>query len=645
MIDKKTIQLILDAARIEDVVGDVVQLRKRGINMTGLCPFHNEKTPSFSVSPTKGIYKCFGCGKGGDSVGFVMEHEACSYPEALRSLARKYNIEVEEQVYSQEAQNEKLRLDSLFVVNDYATKYYADQLLHTDYGKSIGLAYFKQRGFRTDIIERWQLGFAPEGYDRFTQHAVANGYNIELLKSVAVTRPDGRDFFRNRVLFPIHNTTGRVVGFGGRVMDAAQQPKYLNTSDTEIYHKSKTLFGFFFAKKAIRQRDECVLTEGYIDVITLHQAGIENVVASSGTSLTIEQLQLIKRHTNNLKILYDGDKAGIKAAVRGLDLALEQGLNVKIVLIPDGEDPDSYLKAIGTSAFEEFMLREAKDFIAFKTDLILKEAEGDPIVKVKLARDLIESIAKIPDPVTRAVYTKACSAQLGMDEKLITEEVNKLLLQEYKQNQARQYAPQPQVTLPSEDTLSAGTPVITRAEPTSQHEFQEKEIARILVLYGERRLKDGTPLSHYVLAKTEEYLEVIDNKLYQLVAKTCLELLERDELPNAQYFVTHENADLRHFAVQVLSMEDHYGYSENWEKRWDKPLSSQVAPDENYEKEMLEVVTHFLIAKTERLIEENMANLKAAPPDDQIIYLHIHQQLLALLTPLRNELKIEGAKK
>jgi DNA primase len=429
MIEQKTIAEIFETAKIDEVVGDFVNLRRRGVNMIGLCPFHNEKSPSFTVSPAKGIYKCFGCGKGGNSVNFIMEHEQASYPDALRFLAKKYGIKIEEKVLTPEQDMERQRVDSLFILNEYAVNYYHDNLMNDDVGKSVGLSYFKERGFRKDIIEKFQLGFAFDKNDHLTLNMVNKGYKLELLKSVGLTTQYGRDFFRNRVLFPIHSLSGKVLGFGGRILVTdKKQPKYLNTSETEIYNKSKVLYGIYFAKKAIRQEDDCFLVEGYTDVISLHQAGIENVVASSGTSLTVGQIQLIKRYTPNITILYDGDAAGIKAALRGLDLVLEQDMNVKVVLLPEGEDPDSFVQSVGTKQFKEYIAENAADFILFKTNLILEETKNDPIKRATLIKDIIESIARIPDPIKRSVFVRECANLMEMSEQILIDEANKAMM-------------------------------------------------------------------------------------------------------------------------------------------------------------------------------------------------------------------------
>lgn len=437
MIDQATIDRILDAAQIVDVVSDFVTLRKRGVNYVGLCPFHNEKTPSFSVSPSKGVCKCFSCGKGGNAVHFIMEHEQLSYYEALKWLAKKYNIEIKErELTKEEKQSQSLR-ESLFLVNQFAAEYFQDILYNNIDGQSIGMTYFRQRGFRDDIIKKFQLGYCTESKDALAKTAVQKGYKQELLLKTGLCymKDDGktiRDRFWGRVIFPVHNITGKVVAFGGRVLSAATknvQMKYVNSPESEIYHKSKELYGIYFAKQSIIRQDRCFLVEGYTDVISMHQSGIENVVASSGTALTSDQIRLIHRFTNNITVLYDGDGAGIKASIRGIDMLLEEGMNIKVCLLPDGEDPDSFARKHNATEYQAYINNNEVDFIRFKTNLLMEEAGKDPIKRAELISSIVKSISVIPDSIVRSVYIRECSQLLKMDEKILVEATAKLIEQ------------------------------------------------------------------------------------------------------------------------------------------------------------------------------------------------------------------------
>ena len=437
MIDQATIDRILDAAQIVDVVSDFVTLRKRGVNYVGLCPFHNEKTPSFSVSPSKGVCKCFSCGKGGNAVHFIMEHEQLSYYEALKWLAKKYNIEIKErELTKEEKQSQSLR-ESLFLVNQFAAEYFQDILYNNIDGQSIGMTYFRQRGFRDDIIKKFQLGYCTESKDALAKTAVQKGYKQELLLKTGLCymKDDGktiRDRFWGRVIFPVHNITGKVVAFGGRVLSAATknvQMKYVNSPESEIYHKSKELYGIYFAKQSIIRQDRSFLVEGYTDVISMHQSGIENVVASSGTALTSDQIRLIHRFTNNITVLYDGDGAGIKASIRGIDMLLEEGMNIKVCLLPDGEDPDSFARKHNATEYQAYINNNEVDFIRFKTNLLMEEAGKDPIKRAELISSIVKSISVIPDSIVRSVYIRECSQLLKMDEKILVEATAKLIEQ------------------------------------------------------------------------------------------------------------------------------------------------------------------------------------------------------------------------
>lgn len=442
MIPKETISAIFEASRIDEVVGEFVSLKKRGANMLGLCPFHNEKTPSFNVSPVKGIYKCFGCGKAGNSVNFIMEHEQMNYPEALRWLAKKYNIPIEEEEQTPEQVQANNERESLYVVCSFAQKNFTETLWETDEGKSVGLSYYHQRGFTDDTIHKFQLGYSLDKWRGFSDAAIAAGHKLDYLVKAGLTiskeapestaggPPEQERFFDRfsaRVIFPVHNVSGRVIAFGGRTLKTDKKiAKYINSPETDIYHKSKVLYGLYFSKKRIVEEDNCYLVEGYTDVISLHQAGIENVVASSGTSLTVDQIRLIRRYTPNITILYDGDSAGIKASFRGIDLVLEEGMNVRVLLFPDGEDPDSFSKKISSTELKAFIKENSKDFLAFKAQLLNSEAAHDPIKKAGLIKEMVESISLIPEPIYRSVYIKECSRIMDVDEQALLSELNKL---------------------------------------------------------------------------------------------------------------------------------------------------------------------------------------------------------------------------
>ena len=447
MIDQPTIDRILDAANIVDVVSEFVTLRKRGINYVGLCPFHTDKTPSFYVSPAKNICKCFACGEGGTAVHFIMKHEQLNYFDALRYLAKKYNIEIQERELTDKEKQKKSDRESMLIVNSWAQQYFTTQLYEHVEGKTVGLRYFAERGFREDTIRKFQLGYSLDKRDALYKEATKNGYKKEFLEKtglvIAYDNGGVNDRFRGRVIFPVHTLSGKVVAFGGRVLKKDEKTaKYVNSPESEIYHKSNELYGIYFAKQAIVKEDRCFLVEGYTDVISMHQAGIENVVASSGTALTQGQIRLIHRFTSNITVLYDGDAAGIKAALRGIDLLLEDGMNVKVVLLPDGEDPDSFARKHNASQFSEFIKQSETDFIRFKTRLLLDDAGTDPIKRSSLITDIIRTVAIIPDNIARSIYIRECSAMMEIDEQVLLNEVNKIRLsKEERQNAQPQAAP------------------------------------------------------------------------------------------------------------------------------------------------------------------------------------------------------------
>ena len=643
MIKPKSVEEVIETAKVEEVIQDYVNLKRRGVNMIGLCPFHAEKTPSFTVSPSKGFYKCFGCGKGGDSVSFLMELEQMDFPEAIRHLAKKYGIQLEETEVSQEVREEQQYQESLYLVNEYAKQYYQDQLFNTDVGKSVGLSYFKERGFREEVIKKFGLGFAPNKTDAFTLKATHGGYKLDLLKKLGLTSEYGRDFFRNRVMFAIHNLSGKVIGFGGRILvKDVKAPKYINTPETDIYNKSKVLYGAFFSKRDIRKEDECILVEGYTDVLSLHQAGIENVVASSGTSLTVDQIRLVKRYTENIKILYDGDLAGIKAALRGMGMVLEEGLNVKIVLLPEGEDPDSYLKKVGTEAFREYITQQAKDFIMFQAGLLQEESAGDPVKKAKLIKDIVDSIARIPDPLKRSLYVRECARIMEVEEQLLVNEANKVVSQRFKKGQHEQErarlkeeAPQP------EDVFSIPPPTHREKQAATGDEFQEKDIIRILIAGGGAVFdeEENISVAQYILSNIEDVMDTFDFPLYGQVAKNCHERLLAGEPVNTDYFLNHIDEDIRQMAINMLSSP--YEYSENWEKRWEIFLSSQKMPDENFASDSTQALKRFKLRKLNKMIRQNAEKIKQLfeqKSDDYMTYLKLDQKLKGMRNELAEEL-------
>lgn len=662
MIPQKTVQEIIETAKIDDVIQDFVGLKRRGVNMIGLCPFHNEKTPSFTVSPTKNIFKCFGCGVAGDSARFLMEHENYTYPEALKYLAKKYGIEIEEIQVTPEMRAEQQREDSLYIINEYAKKYFEDTLFNTDLGKSVGLNYFKERGFREDTIKKFGLGFTLQIPDAFTKKATKAGYKIDLLKKLGLTSQYDKDFFRNRVMFTIHNLSGKVVAFAGRIMTKnVKAPKYINSPETEIYHKSKILYGAYFAKKAIRQNDECILVEGYTDVISLHQAGIENVVASSGTSLTEGQIGLIKRFTPNIKILYDGDAAGIKAALRGLDMVLEQDMNVKVVLLPEGEDPDSYLQNIGTAKFKEYISSQAKDFILFKTDLLLSEVGDDPVKRASLVKDIVMSIAKIPDPLKRSVYLKECSRLMEIDEQVLTTETNKFVghlfrkkKQEWerkKRQEARANPSPPQFEdtgFPSEYPITGGGASVADVEIPSEpakspklgDEFQEKDIVRILISGGGQLFdkEENMTIAEFLLSNIEEVIDDFDNETYGLIAKECLELLINKKGITTQYFVSHENKEISKTAIDLLHTP--FEYSPGWERK-EIFLNTQKMPDLNFTPDSRSALLRFKLNKIKKLWEKNQERLKDLKAENDFSKITKILKVQKKLAEMRDELASE----
>jgi len=570
LIDQTTIQSILETAHVEEVIGDFVSLKKRGANYLGLCPFHNEKTPSFSVSPTRGIYKCFGCGKAGNVVNFVMEHEHYSYPEALKYLAKRYSIDIEEEEMTPEKQQELDERESLFAANTFVNQYFIRNLFESEEGKAIGLSYFKQRDFRESTIREFGLGYAHESWDDYTKEALKNGFKKEVLIKTGLTiEKDGKlfDRFRGRVMFPIHNLTGTVIGFGARILSSDKsKAKYLNSPESEIYFKSKVLYGIYFARTAIVKQNNCYLVEGYTDVISLHQAGIQNVVSSSGTSLTIDQIKLIKRYTPNITILYDGDPAGIKASFRGIDLILEQGLNVKVVLFPEGEDPDSYAKSHRTSETEEFITKTAVDFLTFKTNLLLNETSGDPSGRATLIKEIVQSISLIPDPINRTVYIQECSVVMGMPEQTLMNELNKLVRNRFgKKNDI-----EPENLIHEEPKQLLESQL--EADPLSIR-FQENEIMRWVLTYGNHLItfkdeengnEETISVAAYFVSDLEEDQLKFENPIYNKIFDEYKKATLNGQTVSESFFANHPDKEIAQTTILLITSP--YHLSENWEK-------------------------------------------------------------------------------
>jgi DNA primase len=624
MITPETIDKIMDATRIEEVVGEFVNLKKRGVNLIGLCPFHNEKTPSFNVSAVRGIYKCFGCGKGGNAVNFLMEHEHYTYPEALKYLARKYAIDIEEEKPSPEMQEALDEKESLFNLSNFAQKYFEETLHNTEEGKAIGMTYLKERGFSLETIKKFGVGYCLNQWDGFTLHAKKNGYKKEYLLKTSLSKERDQqlyDTFRGRIIFPIHNLSGRVLGFGARIMTSEKnKPKYINTAESDIYHKSKVLYGMYFSKSAIAREDNCYLVEGYTDVMSMHQAGIENVISSSGTSLTTEQIKLIRRYTSNITLLFDGDPAGIKAAFRGIDMILEEGMNVRLVLFPDGEDPDSYARKYRPVEVREFIDANALDFISFKTNLLLGETKNDPIRKAGLIKEIAQTISLIPEPIARTLYIQQCSELMEIDERLLVAEVNKLRRQKFSRDQKQ--GTQEELPVPIEEKQLQPQPI----QVANGH--QEKEIIRMLLHHAEKEIQFegedefGKPVFisnrviDFVVDDFNDDQLAFDNQACQTIFYIFARYRLKDSIPPQQEFFNHPDESVRTLAIDLLTSP--YTLSENWKTRHRIFVKTE---EETLKHSLLEVIYAFKLRRLEKMIEENQEKLKNPGNDEEMMQL------------------------
>ena len=584
MIDKATVDRIYAAANIVDVISDFVTLKKKGVNYQACCPFHNEKTPSFVVSPSKGVFKCFGCGKGGNAVTFVMEHENMTYPEALKYVAKKYGIEVNEHELLPEEQRRNDDRESMMVVSSYAADYFVRMLHETPEGQNIGIGYFRERGFSDATIKRFGLGYCTEVRDAFTRQALSDGYKEEFLIRTGLTikRENGGyyDRFCGRVIFPIHSISGRVIAFGARTMRTDKKTaKYLNSPESEIYHKSDILYGIYFAKRAITQQDCCILVEGYTDVISMHQAGIENVVASSGTSLTQGQIRMIARFSRNITIIYDGDSAGIKASLRGIDMVLKEGMNVRTVLLPDGEDPDSFARSHNASQVQDYILTHEEDFISFKIRLLMKEADGDPIKRAALISDIVQSISVIPDAITRSVYARECSRQMEVDENILLREIAMKRVGHKAGPEAKEFIRKQEIIQRKQAEEAAYTPL--QLEAGSSIDELEHELIKYLLKYGTQNFeytegKKSTELNvaEVIISNLDQNGITMKDPTFRKIYEEYKSMREAQEPIEINHFINHPDPEVCNAVVDLLTYDENYPVSKLW-KRFDIVVESE----------------------------------------------------------------------
>ncbi|MBS1671535.1 MAG: DNA primase [Bacteroidetes bacterium] len=625
MISPQTIEQIKSRIDIIDVIGEYVKLKKRGVNYLGNCPFHNEKTPSFTVSPSKEIYKCFGCGKSGNTITFLMEHDKLSYVEALKWLAARYNIEIEETETSPEQKQAALASESLYAINNFAQKFFEEKLFTTEEGKNIALTYLYERGFRENIVKKFQLGYNPSVKNELSNALLNNQFNKEILSrtGLVVVRNENElvDNYRNRIIFPIHNNSGKIIGFGARVIGKADKaPKYINTPENELYSKSKVLYGSYFARMAIDKANECLLVEGYTDVISLHQAGIENVVASGGTSLTVEQLRIIKKYTNNITIIYDGDSAGIKAALRGLDMAIEEGLNVKLVLIPDNEDPDSYVNKVGTEAFKEFISINKKDFIIFQLEIMMKDAANDINKKNEVVNNVAATLSKInkaEDFTKQQEYIKQCAHLLKIDEGGLINLVNKYRRDSIVKEEKK---------LPFEEAntlLQQNAQQQTDTEDyfiASNDEVQEKNIIRVLLEKGLKKWNDEQTIAEYIFNELDAFQ--FDNKQIENLFNEYKSLYEQGAEPTVKSFLYHTDEAVRNLVIAITV------FPFELSQKWDEVLEGMNIVNRDVTQIDAQLsVAYFKLKKIKKMLEQNQADMERASFNEQLQLIKIHEEL------------------
>jgi len=625
MITPQTIQQITSRIDIIDVVGEFVKLKKRGTNYLGNCPFHNEKSPSFTVSPAKEIYKCFGCGKSGNTITFLMEHEKYSYVEALRWLAARYNIEIEETETSPAQKIAQQTADSLYAINHFAMEFFTKQYWETEAGETIAQSYMQHRGFLRPIVEKFKIGYNPSERDSLAKALIQNQFNPELFaRTGLVVERDGgwQDNYRDRIIFPIHNTTGKIIGFGARqIAKNDRSPKYINTPENEIYIKSRILYGSYFARTAIDKANECLLVEGYTDVVSLHQAGIENVVASGGTSLTIDQLRLVKKYTQNLTIIYDGDAAGVKAALRGLDMALEEGLNVQLVLIPDNEDPDSYVNKVGPDAFRAFVQSAKKDFILFQLEVQLKEVGNDLNKKNSLVNQMAETLSKInkaEDFTKLQEYVRKCADILRIDESGLTQLVNKFKRDKIVKEEKKMAYDEAAILMP---TFQQETQDLDNIDLVLDKDFlHEKNLVRLLIEFGHEILPDGRLVCNWIAEELEPF--PLDNQDIIQLVKVYFEWHEAGKMPNHKTLQYHEDNQIQQLVMGLFEPEHELSL------RWNEKLGLNKAVEAITYQQQIEVsLLYYKLRKLKKMIRQNQEDMEKISGEEQIQLLHIHKHL------------------
>lgn len=644
MISQKTIGEIFDRMDVLDVVQEFVSLKKRGVNYIGLCPFHNEKTPSFTVSPSKNIYKCFGCGKGGNGIDFVMEHEAFSYPEALRFVAKLYNIDIEETYQAPENAQEWNRRDALQIVNDFAEKYFEENLWETDAGKSIALSYLKDRGFIKKTIQAFHLGYAPRDRDQFSKLAQQKSYKKEYLKELGLMTQHEQDFFFDRIIFPIHSLSGKPIAFAGRLLqNRTNSPKYLNSPESDIYQKRKVLFGLDLARKAIRSEGICFLVEGYTDVMMMHQNGIENVVATSGTALTSEQIRMIKRYCDTIHLIFDGDAAGVKATERAIDLILAEGMNVRILPLPEGQDPDEFVRAKGNGGFKQYASEYTEDFLPFKMNKFGAKANdqdnlADPVLRAEMIRDLLDTVSIIEDGIKRHLYVRQISKSMEVPEQTLMEELHIRLekrLTDDKKERLREMRRANREHRATTDTSEARAPV------KEENILLEKDIIRVLLQHGHKPLDEEMTVAEFVIDNISDVIEFIRHEGYKKILDEYLAAINRKEAIDFEYFNRAEDPELRKTAIDVHTSKYDDEYSPNWIDMWDMDLQTQPVPEKNQQKDVRQALMRYKLRKAVDLCASNREKIeqlqKEGRTDDVYRHLVVQQKLIAIRDSIARE--------